>query len=74
MLCLVNQVLIERVEFISLKQEASKEIVSAQEFSDWPEIYSSMTSRLDKAELDNIIKQWNELNILLRLLEKPQQD
>lgn len=51
MLCLVNQVLIERVEFISLKQEASKE-VSAQEFSDLPEIYSSMTSRLDKAELD----------------------
>lgn len=51
MLCLVNQVLIERVEFISLKQDASKEVF-AQEFSDLPEIYSSITSRLDKAELE----------------------
>lgn len=43
---------LSKIKFISLKQEAPKEIVSAREFSDLPGIYSSMTSKMDKAELD----------------------
>jgi hypothetical protein len=42
---------LSKIKFINLKQDAPPEIVSAQEFRDLPKIYSSLVSKLDKAEL-----------------------
>lgn len=39
-----------KIKFINLKQDPPSKIVSAQEFRDLPRIYSSLVSKLDKAE------------------------
>ncbi len=39
-----------KIKFINLKQDTPSKIVSAQEFRDLPRIYSSLVSKLDKAE------------------------
>lgn len=47
---------LSKIKFISIKQDAPKEIVSAQEFLDLPDLYSHMISNLDGAELDRYCK------------------
>jgi len=39
---------LSRIKFISLKQDAPKEIVSAEEFHDLPELYSQMLGSIDR--------------------------
>lgn len=42
---------LSRIKFIDLKLDAPREIVSAQEFNDLPELYSQMTDNIDKEAL-----------------------
>ena len=47
---------LSKIKFINLKQDAPPEIVSAQEFRDLPKIYSSLVSKLDKAEKEKLVE------------------
>jgi len=44
--------ILSRIKFISLKQEAPKKIVSAEEFHDLPELYSQMLESIDERTLE----------------------